>query len=158
MFLVLCRPYHTLLFLLEKDICDVPCAVQALPHAAVPDGEGYIMFLVLCRPYHTLLFLVDEKDILDSLSTDASPALRRLVRHSSPLKSFRTLGRGTLNLKVTDDSAKLKIIYSRFLLATVMRIRVREPEFGAFLTSGSGSGMRKNSNQFSESLETVFWV
>jgi hypothetical protein len=40
-FLVLCRLYHTLLFLMEKDIYDVPCAVQALPHAAVPDGEGY---------------------------------------------------------------------------------------------------------------------
>ena len=115
-------------------------------------------FLLLCRPYHTLLFLVDEKDILDSLSTDASPALRRLVRHSSPLKSFRTLGRGALNLKVTEDSAKLKNFYSRFLLATVMRIRVREPEFGAFLTSGSGSGMGKNPDHFSESLETVFWV
>jgi len=43
------------------------------------------------RPYHTLLFLVDRNDLLDSLSTDASPALRRLVRQSSPLKSFRTL-------------------------------------------------------------------
>ncbi len=42
-FLVLCRPYHTLLFLVvKKDIHDVPCAVQALPHAAVPGGgEGY---------------------------------------------------------------------------------------------------------------------
>jgi hypothetical protein len=64
-------------------------------------------FLVCCRPYHTLLFLVDEKDILDSLSTDASPALRRLVRHSSPLKSFRTLGRGALKLKVMEQSPTL---------------------------------------------------
>ncbi len=41
-FLVLCSPYHTLLFLMEKDIHDVPCVVQALPHAAVPGGgEGY---------------------------------------------------------------------------------------------------------------------
>jgi hypothetical protein len=38
-FLVLCRPYRTLLFLVdEKDIRDVPCVVQALPHAAVPGG------------------------------------------------------------------------------------------------------------------------
>jgi len=43
------------------------------------------------RPYHTLLFLVDRNYLLESLSTDASPALRRLVRQSSPLKSFRTL-------------------------------------------------------------------
>jgi hypothetical protein len=115
------------------------------------------MFLVLCRPYHTLLFLVDEKDILDSLSTDSSPALRRLVRHSSPLKSFRTLGRGALSLTtVTKDSAKLKKFYSRFLLATVLRIRVWDLEIGAF--SGSGSGMGKNPDHFSESLETVFWV
>jgi hypothetical protein len=41
-FLVFCRPYYTLLFLMEKDIYDVPFAVQALPHAAVPGGgEGY---------------------------------------------------------------------------------------------------------------------
>jgi hypothetical protein len=42
-FLVLCRPYHTLLFLAEeKDIHDVPCVVQALPHAAVGgEGEGF---------------------------------------------------------------------------------------------------------------------
>ncbi len=42
-FLVLCRPYHTLLFLVEeKDIPEIPCVVQALPHAALPGGgEGY---------------------------------------------------------------------------------------------------------------------
>jgi hypothetical protein len=96
-FLVLCRPYRMLLFLVdEKDI-----------HT----------FLLLCRPYHTLLFLVDEKDILDSLSTDASPALRRLVRHSSPLKSFRTLGRGALNLTtVIEDSAKLNFSFEIFVV------------------------------------------
>jgi hypothetical protein len=39
---MLCMPYHTLLFLMEKDIHYVPCVEQALPHAAVPDGgEGY---------------------------------------------------------------------------------------------------------------------
>ncbi len=39
MLLVLCRPYHTLLFLVEeKDIHDVPCVVHALPHASVPGG------------------------------------------------------------------------------------------------------------------------
>ncbi len=36
-----------------------------------------------------------------------------------------------------------------------MRIRVRKPEFGAFLTSGSGSGWEKIRIIF---LETVFWV
>jgi hypothetical protein len=47
MFLVLCRPYQTLLFLVEvKDI-------QSMT------------FLVFCRPHHTVLFLVEEKDIHD---------------------------------------------------------------------------------------------
>ena len=42
-FLVLCRPYHTLLFLVdEKDIHDVPCVLQVLLHPTVPDGEGYL--------------------------------------------------------------------------------------------------------------------
>jgi hypothetical protein len=42
-FFVLCRPYHTLLFLAEeKDIHKVPCVMQAIAHTAVPGGrEGY---------------------------------------------------------------------------------------------------------------------
>ena len=34
---------------------------------------------------------IEPQDLLDQLSTDASPALRRLIRQCSPLKSFRTL-------------------------------------------------------------------
>merc|ERR1719193_421988 len=55
------------------------------------EPESIFQCLEALRPYHTLLFLVDENELLDSLSTDASPALRRLIRQSSPLKSFRTL-------------------------------------------------------------------
>ncbi|XP_023325891.1 GATOR complex protein NPRL3 [Eurytemora carolleeae] len=55
------------------------------------EPETIFQCLEQLRPYHTLLFLVNENELLDSLSTDASPALRRLIRQSSPMKSFRTL-------------------------------------------------------------------
>ena len=34
---------------------------------------------------------VEPQDLLEQLSTDASPALRRLIKQSSPTKSFRSL-------------------------------------------------------------------
>jgi hypothetical protein len=52
-----------------------------------------------------------------------------------------------------------------YLFQPVLRIRIRDPEFGAFLTPRSG--MEKNSDpgsrmnipdNISESLETIFWV
>ncbi len=51
-FRLLCRPYHTLLFLVEeKDIHYVPLCCAGLPHAAVPGGGRIsMMFLSLSRP------------------------------------------------------------------------------------------------------------
>ncbi len=51
------------------------------------------------------------------------------------------------------------------MVLAVLRIRIRDPGSGAFLTlgsgmgkiSGSGSGM-KNPDYISESLESIFWV
>ena len=43
------------------------------------------------RPYHGLLLLVEASELLDHLPPDASPALVRLVRMYSPLKSLQTL-------------------------------------------------------------------
>lgn len=43
------------------------------------------------RPYHGLLLLVEGSELLDHLPPDASPALVRLVRMYSPLKSLQTL-------------------------------------------------------------------
>lgn len=43
------------------------------------------------RPYHGLLLLVEAGELLDHLPPDASPALVRLVRMCSPLKSLQTL-------------------------------------------------------------------
>lgn len=43
------------------------------------------------RPYHGLLLLVEAGELLDHLPPDASPALVRLVRMYSPLKSLQTL-------------------------------------------------------------------
>ncbi|PNF21311.1 hypothetical protein B7P43_G02139 [Cryptotermes secundus] len=43
------------------------------------------------RPYHGLLLLVESSELLNHLPPDASPALVRLVRMYSPLKSLQTL-------------------------------------------------------------------
>lgn len=51
--------------------------------------------LAVIRPYHTLLFLVDERYLLASLAGDCSPAITRLVKMASPLKSFQTLSQDT---------------------------------------------------------------
>lgn len=43
------------------------------------------------RPYHGLLLLTEPMDLLDSLPTDHSPALCRLIQMYNPLKSLQTL-------------------------------------------------------------------
>jgi hypothetical protein len=43
------------------------------------------------RPYHGLLLLVESSELLNHLPPDASPALVRLIRTYSPLKSLQTL-------------------------------------------------------------------
>ena len=43
------------------------------------------------RPYHGLLLLIEPLELLESLPTDASPALRRMVQMYNPLKSLQTL-------------------------------------------------------------------
>lgn len=55
------------------------------------EPESIYECLEALRPYHCLLLLEEAHDLLDSLSTDSSPALRRLIRQSSPLRSLRTL-------------------------------------------------------------------
>merc|ERR1740128_568075 len=76
---------------IELSFC-LPHKVYRLtfPNSSV-EPETIFQCLEELRPYHTILFLVKENELLDTLSTDASPALRRLIRQSSPLKSFRTL-------------------------------------------------------------------
>lgn len=74
-----------------------------LPHKVHNLNMGKILIkpeaihsaLAAIRPYHTLLFLVDEAYLLASLPGDCSPAVTRLVRMASPLKSFQTLSQDT---------------------------------------------------------------
>lgn len=47
------------------------------------------------RPYHGMLLLQDVQDLLDEIPADASPDLARLVKVTSPLKSFQTLSSDT---------------------------------------------------------------
>ncbi|KAG8034603.1 hypothetical protein G9C98_007679 [Cotesia typhae] len=47
------------------------------------------------RPYHGLLLLIEPVDLLESLPTDASPALRRMIHMYNPLKSLQTLAADT---------------------------------------------------------------
>lgn len=74
-----------------------------LPHKVHNLNMGKILIkpeaihsaLAAIRPYHTLLFLVDEAYLVASLPGDCSPAVTRLVRMASPLKSFQTLSQDT---------------------------------------------------------------
>ncbi|XP_031548535.1 GATOR complex protein NPRL3-like [Actinia tenebrosa] len=74
-----------------------------LPHKVHNLNQGMLTInpkaieasLAAMRPYHTLLFLVDEETLLASLPGDCSPALMRLIRRASPLKSFTTLSQDT---------------------------------------------------------------
>ena len=59
------------------------------------EPESIFECLEALRPYHSLLLLVDTQDLLDQLSTEASPALRMLVRQCSPLRSLKTLAVNT---------------------------------------------------------------
>lgn len=74
-----------------------------LPHKVHNLNQGTIHIkpeaihksLAVIRPYHTLLFLVDKGYLQASLAGDCSPAITRLVRIASPLKSFQTLSQDT---------------------------------------------------------------
>merc|ERR1719312_1867301 len=61
-----------------------------LPNVLV-EPESIFQCLEMLRPYHSILLKIEPQDLLEQLSTDASPALRRLIRQCSPLKSFRNL-------------------------------------------------------------------
>ena len=75
----------------ELDFC-LPHKVHRrhLPNVLV-EPESIFECLESVRPYHSILLLMDPQELLGQLSTDSSPGLRRLVRQSSPLKSFRAL-------------------------------------------------------------------
>lgn len=57
----------------------------------VVDPEIIDRCLNSLRPYHGLLLLTEPMDLLDSLPTDHSPALYRLIQMYNPLKSLQTL-------------------------------------------------------------------
>ncbi|XP_058789969.1 GATOR complex protein NPRL3 isoform X2 [Phymastichus coffea] len=57
----------------------------------VVDPEIIDRCLDSLRPYHGLLLLTEPMDLLDSLPTDHSPALCRLIQMYNPLKSLQTL-------------------------------------------------------------------
>ena len=43
------------------------------------------------RPYHAMLLLVEENALLESLPIDSSPALTRVIKVASPVKSLQNL-------------------------------------------------------------------
>lgn len=43
------------------------------------------------RPYHGLLLLIEQLELLESLPSDSSPALKRMIQMYNPLKSLQTL-------------------------------------------------------------------
>ncbi|KAL4718552.1 hypothetical protein ACJJTC_007611, partial [Scirpophaga incertulas] len=70
-----------------------------LPHKAhqihnrglIIEPETIDKCLQKLRPYHGILLLVNPNDLLKSIPLDGSPALLRLVKLYSPLKSLQTL-------------------------------------------------------------------
>ncbi|KAL7298507.1 hypothetical protein TKK_0008287 [Trichogramma kaykai] len=57
----------------------------------IVDPEIINQCLDSLRPYHGLLLLTEPMDLMDSLPTDHSPALCRLIQMYNPLKSLQTL-------------------------------------------------------------------
>ncbi|CAH1794229.1 unnamed protein product [Owenia fusiformis] len=51
--------------------------------------------IIALRPYHGILLTVDENKLLESLPPDCSPALIRLVKMASPIKSLQKLASDT---------------------------------------------------------------
>ncbi|XP_015772921.1 PREDICTED: nitrogen permease regulator 3-like protein [Acropora digitifera] len=98
-----------------------------LPHKVHNLNMGTILIkpeaihsaLAAIRPYHTLLFLVDEAYLLASLPGDCSPAVTRLVRMASPLKSFQTLSQDTdiplsqvlCSTRLSGSSSSLSVLF-----------------------------------------------
>ncbi|XP_014260628.1 GATOR complex protein NPRL3-like [Cimex lectularius] len=70
----------------------LPQKVHQLHNKALSvDPEAIDKCLQSVRPYHGLLLLVDATQLLDSLVPDASPALIRLIKIYTPLKSLQIL-------------------------------------------------------------------
>ena len=71
------------------------CLPQKLHCKYFPDILATPELIYQClenmKPYHALILLEDKQTLLDSLSTDASSALRRLITLASPEKSLKTL-------------------------------------------------------------------
>ncbi|CAH1392161.1 unnamed protein product [Nezara viridula] len=59
--------------------------------ALMVEPEAIDKCLESIRPYHGILLLVETNQLLDSLVPDASPALIRLLKIYTPLKSLQTL-------------------------------------------------------------------
>lgn len=59
--------------------------------ALVVEPEAIDKCLECIRPYHGILLLIEASQLLDSLAPDASPALIRLLKIYTPLKSIQSL-------------------------------------------------------------------
>lgn len=73
------------------------------------------------RPYHGLLLLVETSELLDHLHPDASPALVRLVRMYSPLKSLQTLA-ADADLTLSQVCFMLNLFYVFLRYGCVMHV------------------------------------
>ncbi|XP_037571519.1 GATOR complex protein NPRL3 isoform X2 [Dermacentor silvarum] len=58
-------------------------------------AEAIQKCLTQLRPYHSLLLLVDPRELVESLPTDASSALVRLIHTASPMRSLVQLAADT---------------------------------------------------------------
>ncbi|XP_040581661.1 GATOR1 complex protein NPRL3 [Lepeophtheirus salmonis] len=76
---------------IEVSMC-IPHKVHRRHHPnTLVEPEAVFQCLEALRPYHAMILLYDEQELLDTLPLDASPAMRKVIHCTSPLKSFRTL-------------------------------------------------------------------
>jgi hypothetical protein len=76
---------------IEISFCVPPKVFRRLNPYLIVEPESIFNCLEALRPYHGMSLLYEERELLDKFPLDASPTLKKLIRYSSPMKSFRTL-------------------------------------------------------------------
>ncbi|GBP48723.1 GATOR complex protein NPRL3 [Eumeta japonica] len=69
----------------------LPHKAHQIDNMGVTEPENIDKCLQRLRPYHGILLMVNPNDLLNSIPLDSSPALLRLIKMYSPLKSLQTL-------------------------------------------------------------------
>ncbi|KAL5018870.1 hypothetical protein ScPMuIL_004592 [Solemya velum] len=118
--------------------------------------------LAALRPYHGMLLLVEEQALMESLPYDCTPALIRLIRVASPLRSLQTLAlEADLSLSQVFQLvshlvywAKATVIYplcetNVYVISPQANILVNSQLVGAFVKHFPGKSLHAELSEFS---------